>query len=84
MSPPADQPETTTNAAPGRERLFYRDADEFNKAMDAASESIRKAAGPDVLGNALWWGLLVLQAVLYGTYWIFHLDIRHSVIPPVR
>jgi DNA-directed RNA polymerase subunit RPC12/RpoP len=83
----SDHPDQTEPDAPdtdaSRERPVYRDAEEFNKALDAASESIRKAAGPDVVGNTIWWGVLALQAALYGSSLAFDWNIRHTLIPGV-
>jgi uncharacterized Zn finger protein (UPF0148 family) len=69
--------------APPVERVVYRDADEFNKAMDAAAESIANAKGPDVLGHVVWWGIIALQAGLYIAYWAFGWDVRRTLIPGV-
>lgn len=67
----------------GPERVVYRDQDEFNKALDTASESIRKAKGPDVVGNVAWWGLLAVIAVLVLADWVFDWDIRRTLVPGV-
>ena len=64
-------------------RIFYRDADEFNKTLDKASESIRTAAGPEIVGNVIWWGLVVFQAFLYGCDWIFDWEVRRQIIPGI-
>jgi len=68
-------------AAPARP--VYRDDDEFNKSLDAASASIRKAAGPDVLGNVLFWGMLLAIAVLLVGDWAFDWRVRRTLIPGV-
>jgi ribosomal protein L37AE/L43A len=70
-------------AGTGSERVFYRDMEEFNKALDAASDSIRKAAGPDVIGMTVWVGLLVVQGLLYTLDWLFDIELRTAVIPGV-
>ena len=67
----------------GMSRIFYRDADEFNKTLDKASESIRTAAGPEIVGNVIWWGLVVFQAFLYGCDWIFDWEVRRQIIPAI-
>lgn len=66
-----------------RERIFYRDADEFNKALDKASEAIRTSASPDYLGNTIWWGLVAFQAFLYIADWVFDWEVRNEIIPGV-
>ena len=65
------------------DRVFYRDASEFNKAMDAAARSSRAMAGPDVAGNVIWWGVLAILAFLYLADWIFGWDLRHDLVVPV-
>ncbi len=76
----ADDAERSESARPAA-RVVYRDAEEFKKALDAASESIAKSAGPDIVGHVVWWGLLALLAFIYTAQWTIGWDIRHELIP---
>ena len=76
-----DTPDTDAPPGIGSERVFYRDMDEFNTALDAASESIRKAGRRDVLGPIIWFSLVAAQVLLYGLDWIFDNELRTTLIP---
>ncbi|MHC4990075.1 MAG: hypothetical protein ACYTGC_03755 [Planctomycetota bacterium] len=67
----------------GEARAIYRDDEEFNSSLDKAAESIRKAAGPNVLGNAIWCGLVGLQVFLYATDKLLGWDLRTQLVPGV-
>lgn len=67
----------------GSERVIYRNIKDFNKAIDAAAESIAKAKSPDLLGNVVWWGLILFTGFLYGVDRIFNWDLRHTLIPGI-
>jgi len=75
--------EETGSVAASSERVFYRDAAEFNKAMSDAAESIRTTGGPDIAGNVIWWGLIAILAFLYLADWVFGWDLRHNLIPGI-
>ena len=67
--------------APGSERVIYRDVEEFNKALDAAADSIAKAKGHDLLGHIIWWGTIIFTGFLYGAGRIFsHVDLTGDCI----
>ena len=75
----SDEADTTTAG----ERVFYRDAGEFNQRLDRAADSIHKAEGPDVVGGVIWGGLVAFQAFLYVADWIFDWEVREKIIPGV-
>lgn len=79
----ADAPGVAGADAATTERVFYRDAAEFNKAMDAAAQSIRTTAGPDILGNVIWWGLIAILIFLYLADGVFGWELRTDLIPGV-
>ncbi|MCP3905239.1 MAG: hypothetical protein GY715_16560 [Planctomycetes bacterium] len=84
--PTTDRHEADTrDGAPGRagERLFYRDDDEFNTALDKATETIIKAEGPPVFRNVAWLALIGVQAFLYLSDWVLHWDVREGLVPGV-
>lgn len=74
---------TKPDTAPSAERVAYRDAGEFNKAMDRAADAIRAAEGPDIAGTVIWAALVGFQAFLYVTDWVFDWEVREKIIPGV-
>lgn len=75
--------DTEPDATPSPQRVAYRDAGEFNKAMDRAADAIRAAEGPDIAGTVIWAALVGFQAFLYVTDWVFDWEVREKIIPGV-
>ncbi len=66
-----------------REQVFYRTEDELNEALDKAADEIRRAKGPDVIGNVAFWGLIAALVFLLGADWVFGWNLRHELVPGI-
>jgi hypothetical protein len=63
------------------EQVYYRNAEELNETLDKAADDIRRAKGPDVAGNVIWWGLVGVLAFLLGSDWFFKWELRYELVP---
>ncbi|MCZ6836022.1 MAG: hypothetical protein O7G85_09640 [Planctomycetota bacterium] len=65
------------------ERIFYRNQEEFDKALNTAAESISRKAGPDFVGHLVFWGILIAIGFFVFVDRLFQWDLRRTLIPGV-